>query len=71
VLLRDREQRHRLLHQARVLAETGRYRGWRDVESALLCAGRKEAPRALSPFLTRFMLSARCARAIRRMKADE
>ncbi len=65
MLPREQERRRSLIYRAGLLADTGHYDGWRDIEAALLSAGREDASRNLASAHIQYALNRRCARAKR------
>lgn len=71
MLLREEERRRSLIYRAGLLADTSQYNGWRDVEAALVNAGRDDASRGLSTAHVRNNLNRRCARAKRNLASTK
>ena len=65
MLPREQERHRSLIYRAGLLADTGHYDDWRDIEAALLSAGREDASRNLTSAHVRHALNRRCIRAKR------
>jgi hypothetical protein len=68
--VRDRDRCIRIRRCARGMADTGHYKGWRSIESALSLKDGPFARQALDSIFARFGLNVRCAIAMLGRPAD-